>query len=82
MGGTKDHSGAFFIDRDPTHFRYVLNFLRDGSIDCQRTDARCPTSKEAEFSSRWTVQSDTCIGDAAPALAAKRFSDNTRGSLD
>ena len=24
--------GAVFIDRDGTHFRYILNFLRDGSL--------------------------------------------------
>ena len=23
---------SYFIDRDPTHFRHILNFLRDGSI--------------------------------------------------
>ena len=26
----QDDDGSFFIDRDGTHFRYVLNFLRDG----------------------------------------------------
>ena len=24
------NKGAVFIDRDPTHFRHILNFLRDG----------------------------------------------------
>ena len=27
----KDEDGRYFIDRDGTHFRYILNFLRDGS---------------------------------------------------
>ncbi|EFP09904.1 hypothetical protein CRE_21351 [Caenorhabditis remanei] len=28
----KDESGCIFIDRDPTHFRLILNFLRDGQV--------------------------------------------------
>lgn len=27
----KDEDGRYFIDRDGTHFRYILNFLRDGN---------------------------------------------------
>jgi len=26
----QDDDGSYFIDRDGTHFRYILNFLRDG----------------------------------------------------
>jgi len=26
----QDDNGSIFIDRDPTHFRHILNFLRDG----------------------------------------------------
>ena len=26
----QDDDGAYFIDRDGTHFRYILNYLRDG----------------------------------------------------
>lgn len=27
----KDEDGRYFIDWDGTHFRYILNFLRDGN---------------------------------------------------
>ena len=27
----KEDDGRFFIDWDGTHFRYILNFLRDGN---------------------------------------------------
>ena len=29
----KDAEGRYFIDRDGTHFRYILNFLRDGTFN-------------------------------------------------
>ena len=28
---TVDEDGRYFIDRDGTHFRYILNYLRDGN---------------------------------------------------
>ena len=28
---SKDQDGRYFIDRDGTHFRYILNYLRDGN---------------------------------------------------
>ena len=28
----QEDDGSYFIDRDGTHFRYVLNFLRDGTL--------------------------------------------------
>jgi len=31
----REPDGSYFIDRDGAHFRYVLNFLRDGSLDPQ-----------------------------------------------
>ena len=27
----KGGDGRYFIDRDGTHFRYILNYLRDGN---------------------------------------------------
>lgn len=27
-----DSDGSYFIDRDPTHFKYILNFLRDSNV--------------------------------------------------
>jgi len=34
---------TLFIDRDPTHFRYIVNFLRDGAVDMPDD---LPTRKE------------------------------------
>ena len=28
---SKDEEGSYFVDRDGTHFRYILNYLRDGN---------------------------------------------------
>lgn len=32
---TPDKDGSYFIDRDGTHFRHILNFLRDGPASLQ-----------------------------------------------
>lgn len=36
-----EHDGSYFIDRDGTHFRYILNYLRDGEIK----DGTLPTNE-------------------------------------
>ena len=42
--------GSFFIDRDPTHFRLVLNFLRTGTVILPSDQtARDELLLEAEF---------------------------------
>ena len=28
----RESDGSYFIDRDGTHFRYILNYLRDGGF--------------------------------------------------
>eukprot|EP01114_Cavostelium_apophysatum_P023871 TRINITY_DN9137_c0_g1_i1.p1 TRINITY_DN9137_c0_g1~~TRINITY_DN9137_c0_g1_i1.p1 ORF type:complete len:368 (+),score=87.34 TRINITY_DN9137_c0_g1_i1:25-1104(+) len=46
----KGEDGAYFIDRDGTHFRYILNFLRDGNVILpQDKHARAEILVEARF---------------------------------
>ena len=43
--------GAYFIDRDATYFRYILNFLRDGiiTIDVEDKKTMIELLTEARF---------------------------------
>ena len=42
--------GAFFIDRDGTHFRYILNYLRSGKLNLpENTTFEKELLEEAEF---------------------------------
>jgi hypothetical protein len=47
----KGEDQAYFIDRDPTYFRYILNYLRDdGSLSIPDTnEGREDLLKEAYF---------------------------------
>ena len=38
----QEEDGTVFIDRDGTHFRYILNYLRDGA-----TEGSMPESQQA-----------------------------------
>jgi uncharacterized protein YjbI with pentapeptide repeats len=50
MARSRDESGAFFIDRDPTYFSYALNFLRNGIVDLPpERHALNALLREAEF---------------------------------
>ena len=45
-----DNNDCIFIDRDGTHFRSILNFLRDGNISKPNTEKEIDEiEKEAEF---------------------------------
>jgi hypothetical protein len=43
-----DSHGNYFIDRDGTHFRYILNYLRDGVLDVPKKIAK-ELLQEAKF---------------------------------
>ena len=38
----QENDGSIFIDRDGTHFRYILNYLRDGGF----VDGSLPEDKQ------------------------------------
>jgi len=46
-----DANGRVFVDRDPTHFRWVLNFLRDGTLITipHQTHERLELLQEARY---------------------------------
>ncbi|EFP09867.1 hypothetical protein CRE_21300 [Caenorhabditis remanei] len=46
----KDELGYIFIDRDPTHFRLILNFMRDGDVGLPDSEQDVEEiSREANF---------------------------------
>jgi len=45
----KDESGAFIIDRDPTNFKPVLNYLRHGKLVVDRNMIEEAVLEEAKF---------------------------------
>lgn len=46
----RDEQNRVFIDRDGTHFRYILNYLRDGAADlmCREHELR-QLLREAQY---------------------------------
>ena len=69
-----DRNGNFVIDRDGDTFKYILNFLRDGSCVLPVTyQLRAELLREAEYyqvnSSARRLKLHACNGDDAPLLA-------------
>ncbi|CAG7835896.1 unnamed protein product [Allacma fusca] len=48
ISSLKDDNGAFFVDRDPTLFSVILNYLRSRDVDLRTVDMRA-LRNEAEF---------------------------------
>uniref|UniRef100_A0A1I7TCK5 BTB domain-containing protein n=1 Tax=Caenorhabditis tropicalis TaxID=1561998 RepID=A0A1I7TCK5_9PELO len=66
----KDENGNIFIDRDPKHFRLILNFMRYDNVDIPYSD-RHEIRKEAEYYSLRDLVK--LCDDAKPVQMNDRF---------
>jgi hypothetical protein len=49
IGLTQDANGNYFIDRDGTYFRYILNYLRDGALSYYPPEIHDELLAEAKY---------------------------------
>ena len=69
----QDDDGYVFIDRDGTHFRIILNFLRTGALDVPTSQkAASELTRELQY-----YQLDTCVEAGALSTTA-----STPGSFE
>lgn len=68
--------GAVFIDRDGTHFRHILNWLRDGVIPSLEMSTYQELLREAEY-----YQLMGLIENITPLLCKKEEDDNTKPEM-
>ena len=69
----QDDDGYVFIDRDGTHFRIILNFLRTGALDVPTSQkAASELTRELQY-----YQLDTCVEAGASSTTA-----STPGSFE
>ena len=68
--------GAVFIDRDGTHFRHILNWLRDGVIPMLEIPAYQELLREAEY-----YQLIGLVENISPLLYKKDEDDNTKPEM-
>ena len=66
----KEEDGSYFIDRDGTHFCYILNYLRDGGFDYDMLhtdrDIQKKLLREAEYYQLSGLVDDLLQSTAAP----------------
>lgn len=68
--------GAVFIDRDGTHFRHILNWLRDGTVPILDMPAYQELLREAEY-----YQLMGLVENITPLLCKKDEDDNTKPEM-
>ena len=72
LSNSTSGSRSAFIDRDSTHFRYILNFLRDGECVLPDNDLhRQELRKEAEFFQVLSTLMLLCYTSSPRSLASK-----------
>jgi hypothetical protein len=79
---TAEGSLSLFVDRDPTHFRHILNFLRDREVSVPDLGLTKPElrqlAKEAKFYG--LSQLETVLSEACPAESKSVLLELTLGA--